>query len=193
MGRCIYNLAAAIQSDCDNPLVAGYTGRGVLVQQDSISALVQSASNKRVLENITASVVFPVENAVVTPFDGSNTASAEDGGRVAFTKQVMFRVPQRGADASRDIIEPLVFNANGYLFIAEKKDKVGNGSFEVIGLQAPLKATADGISRNESENGGDTAVTLQCTEQWFECVFFKTDYATTLAAFNALFNASANA
>lgn len=191
MANCIYNLAAAIRPDCDAPLVGGATGRAVVFPVDKITSIVQEAANKRVVSDIVGTH-FTVEQPVLTPFDGSNTASADNGGVVRFNKTVTFRVPARGAGISKDIIEPLAYNASGYLMILEKKDKVGDGTFEVVGLQSPLKVNGDGVSRNENENGGETSVTMSCSESWFECTFFKTDYATTLAAFNALYNGASN-
>ena len=68
----------------------------------------------------------------------------------------------------------------------EKKDRNGDGSFEVVGAEQGLVANADGIVRNEYENGGCTIVTMSTNEVNFENVFFATDYETTLAAFEAL-------
>ena len=69
----------------------------------------------------------------------------------------------------------------------EKIDRVGDGSFEIIGAQSPAKvADPATVTRQETANGGAWALTLQSTEVYAETVFFDTDYATTLAAFEAL-------
>ena len=49
-----------------------------------------------------------------------------------------------------------------------------------------MTVNADGIMRNENENGGDIVVTMSTQEQYFEVTFFDTDYATTKAAFETL-------
>lgn len=183
---CFGEAMASIAPDCNNPLVGGYTGRGALIPSDSITAVTASSSNPRILESITADTIIGIENAVVTPFDGSTTASTADDGKMSFGKTISFRIPLRGANTAKDIIEPLAYSTTGYVAIVEKKDKVGDGSFEIIGYNQGLKVNADGIQRNENENGGDVSVTMSCTEGWFEATLFKTDYATSKGLFEAL-------
>lgn len=183
---CFGEVMASITPNCNNPLVGGYTGRGILIPADAISAVTASSANPRILESITADTVIGIENAVVTPFDGSSTASSADDGKMSFGKTLSFRIPLRGAATAKDIIEPLAYSTTGYVAIVEKKDKVGDGSFEIIGYNQGLKVNADGISRNENENGGDVSVTMSCTEGWFEASLFKTDYATSKGLFDAL-------
>lgn len=187
MASCVATLASKIVPDCDSPIVGGYTGRGVLIPKSGITSVTQDADNKRIVKAIVGNA-YAVDNVQVTsPYDGSNTASSAESGKVQFTKTVSFRIPKRGAGASKDIVEPLVFDPLGFVFVAEKKDTVGDGSFEVIGLQQGLKVTDDGISRNEAENGGDVVVTMSCAENWFECTLFDTDYQTTKAKFETMF------
>ena len=70
--------------------------------------------------------------------------------------------------------------------ILEKKDKVGNGSFEVVGLQSALRTNDDGLTQDEYANAGDIMVTMSCVEDWYEADLFETDYTTTLEKFNTL-------
>ena len=65
------------------------------------------------------------------------------------------RILARGAEASKDVIEPLVKSGRGFIGIFEKVDQVGDGSFEVIGAQSPLKcADPATFTRSETANGG---------------------------------------
>ena len=102
----------------------------------------------------------------------------------------LHQVLEAGAEYSvlltEDVVEPLMDNPLGYVAIIEKKDRVGDGSYEVVGKFQALHANADGITRNEHENGGDVSVVMSCKEQYFEVTFFDTDYATTKTAFEAL-------
>jgi hypothetical protein len=52
--------------------------------------------------------------------------------------------------------------------ILEKRDKVGDGSFEVIGYQNALRGDIAGVTRDESANGGDWIVPLTTVEKWAE-------------------------
>ena len=42
------------------------------------------------------------------------------------------------------------------------------------------------MNRNENENDGDINIVMSCREQFFEVVFFDTDYETTKNAFESL-------
>lgn len=195
---CISEVAGNIAMDCAQPIVGGYTGRAVLIPWSVNPTLTQDSGNPRIISGIalpTSAKVIVVDNVMQTPFDGSSTQSTAENGRPAFTKTIVVRIPLRGAVASKNVIEPLVNSAQGFLMVAEKNDKAGHGSFEVIGALQPLKATGDGTSRTESENGGDYTATLSCTEAWAEAELFVdgseetpavSDYAASKAAFEAL-------
>ena len=95
-------------------------------------------------------------------------------------------VPKRGAGTSKDVVEPSYQSPLGYLAVLEKKDRSGDGSFEVIGFEQGLTANADGIVRNEWENGGCTMLTMSCNEVNFEYTLFNGDYTTSLSEFETL-------
>lgn len=189
MSNCINNIAKSIGMDCDAPIVSGYTGRGVLIPLSVNPTLTKSATNPRIIESITlaeSAKVCAIDNEGTSPFDGSNVASNGDSGFVQYTKTINVRIPMRGAEVSKDIVEPLSKSGQGFIAILERRDKCGDGSYEVVGALQPLTANADGITRNESDNGGAIMATLSCTEQWFECVLYNKDYTTTKEDFEAL-------
>ena len=131
-----------------------------------------------------------IDNVWPSAMDGSNTQSNADNGRLVYNKTFAFRIPLRGAGTSKDIVEPLADAPLGYLAVLEKKDRVGDGSYEIVGYGQGLTVNPDGIMRNENENGGDIVVTMSCEEQFFEVTLFDTDYATTKAAFETLMASS---
>lgn len=184
---CAAEVTANIAQQCDSPLVGGYTGRGVYIPKSYNPTIAKSVSNPRIVTAITltgAQKTIVIDNVMTTPFDGSQTAANTENGWGAFDKSVAVRIPLRGAAAAKEVIEPLMRSAQGGILILEKKDQSGDGSFEIIGLQQGVKATE--LTRNENENGGDWSATLSCSEYYAENVLFDTDYATTLAAFEAL-------
>lgn len=191
---CAADLAANIALNCQNPIVGGYTGRAVIIQWKDAPDFTKDAENPRKIRSVALGAnvkTVVVDNAFVTPFEGSNTASSSDNGRTQYTKQLSFRIPLRGADASKDIVEPLVSSTGGFVAIVEKKDKTADGAFEVIGLLSPLRATGDGITRTESENGGDISATLETVEPFFELTLVAQEqgedsYTASLEAFEAL-------
>ena len=172
---CAAKIAASIQQDCNKPLVGGYTGRAVImsVLDFERAEVVRSATNPREILSIVlppdGSVMsYTIDNVFAEPFTGSTTAGNNENGRNGYLKTLSVRVPMRGADVSRDVIEPLVKDPNGFVVIAEKRDKVGDGSYEVIGYQNALRGDIAGVTRDESANGGDWIVPLKTVEKWAE-------------------------
>lgn len=191
---CAATFAANIAKDCATPLTGGYTGRGVLIDLADVTAITRDGSNPRIITAITmkaGSYCCVIDNSFgPQPLTGSQTQSNTDDGMMKFLKTLTAMVPLRGAEASKEIVEPTFQSPLGYLAVLEKRDRSGDGSFEVLGSEQGLKATADGIVRNEYENGGATMVTMTCNETNFENVLFDTDYASTLATFEALITKS---
>ena len=183
---CTSAVAANIVKNCTSPIVGGYTGRGILVPLDKAPIFSVSAANPRTLTGIALggnNKFIAIDNVFTDPFAGTTKASNGESGSIKHTKTFAFRIPQRGSDISRDIVEALENSPLGFVAVLEKKDRVGNGSFEVIGYQDALKVNADGVTQDETANDGATNVVMSCSEHFFEVVLFDTSYATTLAAF----------
>lgn len=190
---CAGSLAANIAKDCSHPMAGGYTGRGLLIPLTNTLIFAVDASNPRIITGITMGAgekLAVIDNVWPSAFNDSNTQSNADNGRLVYGKTFAFRIPLRGAGTSKDIVEPLADAPLGYLAVLEKKDRVGDGSYEIVGYGQGLTVNPDGIMRNENENGGDIVVTMSCEEQFFEVTFFDTDYATTKAAFETLMASS---
>lgn len=189
---CAAKLAANIAIDCERPIVGGYTGEGILIPLSSVTPeIVQDAANPRKILSITIGagekVVF-VDNVSSTPFGGSSTAGNADSGYPEFAKTIAVRIPMRGAKVSRDVIEPLVDDPAGFLGIFPKRDKVGDGSFEVIGFLNPMRGDISSLSRDESANGGAWGLNLVSTESWAEVDLVGADgtYASALENYGQL-------
>ena len=172
---CAAKIAANIQQDCNKPLVGGYTGRAVIMSAKDFerAEVVRSASNPRKILSIVlppdgSVMAYTIDNVFSAPFTGSTTAGNNENGRNGYLKTVSVRVPMRGADTSMKVIEPLVKDPNGFVMILEKRDKVGDGSYEVIGYQNALRGDIAGVTRDESANGGDWIVPLTTVEKWAE-------------------------
>lgn len=186
---CVQDVAKNIVKNCSSPIVGGYTGRGVLVPLDKAPIFTVNAQNPRTIVMIEPSGTnkfIAIDNVFTDPFAGTTKASNGDSGSIKHTKTFSFRIPQRGSDVSRDIVEALIASPLGFVAVLEKKDRVGNGSFEVVGYQDALKVTADGVTQDETANDGPAAVTMSCSEHYFEVDLFDTSYATTLAAFETM-------
>lgn len=190
MASCIGQIAGNIGLNCEHPIEGGYTGRGVYIPMEAVPVLTQDANNPRIVTAIAIAQnakVCSIDNEGVTPFDGSQTTANNDAGYVRFVKQIAIKMPERGAEFAKDVLEPLVKSGRGGILVLEKIDRVGDGSFEILGAQSPAKVVDPAtVTRQETANGGAWALTLQSTEVYAETVLFDTDYETTLAAFEAL-------
>lgn len=191
MASCIGNIAGNIGLNCESPIEGGYTGRAVLIPMESVPVLTQDATNPRIITNIAlaqgAKVVL-VDNEGSTPFDGGQTVGNNEAGYTRFQKTIPVRMPERGADFAKNVVEPLVKSGRGFIGVFEKVDRVGDGSFEVIGAQSPLKVVDPStVTRTESATGGGAwQATLQSTEVYAESVLFSNDYEESLEKFEAL-------
>lgn len=190
MTPCTTEIVKGIALDCAHALVNGFTGRAVYIPYSVNPTITISGTNPRVVSAITSSKVIGIYTPTINPFTGSSVTSNADNGRVMFPKTLAVLIPSHGADESKDLIEPLMKSTQGGLVIAERKDKRGYGSFVIFGLYDPMKADPTSFTQDEEANGGAASVNLVCTEDFEECNFFDTDYATTKAAFDALFTAA---
>lgn len=190
MASCVGNIAGNIGLNCDSPISGGYTGRGVYIPMEAVPVLTKDANNPRIVSAVavaTGAKVVKIDNEGATPFTGSTTTGTNDNGRPQFVKTAQIMMPERGAEFAKDVAEPLVKNGRGGILILEKTDRVGDGSFEMIGTQQAAKVVDPStVTRNEYENGGAWTATLQTTEDYMEVSFFDTNYETTLAKFEAL-------
>lgn len=190
MAKCVGDIAGNIQLNCESPIAGGYTGRGVYIPAESEPVLTKDANNPRIVTNVvlgTGKKLVKIDNEGATPFTGSTTTGTNENGRPQFVKTAQIMMPERGAEFAEEVAEPLVKSGRGGILILEKSDRVGDGSFEMIGTQQAAKVTDPStVTRNEYENGGAWTATLQATEDYMEVSLFDTDYETTLAKFEAL-------
>lgn len=192
MPNCVNDIAGSIGLNCEKPIEGGYTGRAVLIPIGTAGlVLTRNTQNPRIISNIAfdaaAKLVKADNEGMATPFEGSNSTGNSDAGFTKFVKAVAIRIPQRGAQFAAEVLEPLVKSGRGFIGVFEKVDTVGDGSFEVIGSGSPMKvADPSTVTRDENANGGAWSATLQSSEYYAECTLFDTDYATSLAKFEAL-------
>lgn len=190
MVSCVGNIAGNIGLNCENPISGGYTGRGIYIPMEASPVLTRDANNPRIVTAVaiaTGAKVVKIDNEGTTPFTGSTTTGTNDNGRPQFVKTAQIMMPERGAAFAKNVAEPLIKSGRGGILILEKVDRVGDGSFEMIGTQQAAKVVDPStVSRNEYENGAAWTATLQTTEDYMEVSFFDTDYETTLAKFEAL-------
>lgn len=182
---CLGVISSNIDEDCDNPRVIGYEDTAIIINRSDIdwTALAYAAGNKRIVETIalaagkTPFVIFNPRMADAS-FNGTQTALNADTRH--YTKTLQFYYKGIGGEAAMKVVEPL---AKGeYVVILQRKDHVGDGSFQIFGLQNGIYAT----EQVQDEATGYWLMTMAIDEPYAETVLFKGDYATTKAVFDAL-------
>lgn len=184
---CLGSLAANIDQDCDNPRVRGYESIALIINRDDIdwSSITVDSSNPRIVKTLTLNSGAGIKPYVIynprvnpVPFNGTQTEFSEDANN--YTKTLQFYFEGIGGGSSMDVVEPL--KSGSYLVILQRKDHRGDGSFQLIGYQAGLVATA----QVQDEESGYWLMTMTTSEPSAEVAFFNTDYATTKSAFDTL-------
>lgn len=190
---CAAAISASLQEECEQPLVGGYTGRAVMIQWSIAPTFTVDATNKRMITAINlgeSGKGIAVNNLqLLSPFTGSNKAGNTDDGRRKILKTFSFSALVRGSKLTSQVLEGMYFgngDGQGFVIVAEKVDRCGDGSYEVIGYEDPFMLNDDGVTQDEYANGGAYILTGSCKETAFEYTFFDTDLATTKTAFEEL-------
>lgn len=182
---CLGVISDNLSQDCDNQRVAGYEDVALIMNRSDIdwTAVTYDATNKRIvksiamLQNKTPYVVYnPRPNPA--PFNGTNSTFNADNSR--YDKTVQCYYEGIGGAAAMNVVEPL--KAGSYVMLLQRKDHRGDGSFQLIGFESGLKATA----QVQDEETGYWLMTMTTNEPSADVSFFDTNYATTKTAFDTL-------
>ena len=182
---CFGILSGNIDEDCDNPRVIGYEDTAIIVNRSDIdwAALAYNAGNKRIVESfslLTGKTPFVIYNPRLADASFNGTQTALNADTRHYTKTLQFYYKGIGAGAAARVVEPL---AKGeYVVILQRKDHIGDGSFQIFGLQNGIYAT----EQVQDETTGYWLMTMAIDEPYAETVWLKTDYATTKGDFDAL-------
>lgn len=182
---CFGILASNIDEDCDNQRVIGYEDTAIIVNRSDIdwAALAYNAGNKRIVESfslLTGKTPFVIYNPRLADASFNGTQTVLNADTRHYTKTLLFYYKGIGGEAAMKVVEPL---AKGeYVVILQRKDHIGDGSFQIFGLQNGIYAT----EQVQDETTGYWLMTMAIDEPFAETDLFKTDYATTKAMFDAL-------
>lgn len=184
---CLGKIADNITQDCDNPRIAGYENTAIIINRDDVdwSSVTYETGNKRIVKTLSLNSGAGVKPYVIynpkvnpAPFNGTQSEFARDNDR--YTKTLQFYFEGIGGAASKDVVEPL--KSGSYIVILQRKDHRGDGSFQLMGFQSGLVATA----QVQDEETGYWLMTMETSEPSAEVAFFNTDYATTKTAFDTM-------
>jgi hypothetical protein len=182
---CLGVISANIDEDCDNPRVIGYEDTAVIVNRSDIdwTSVIYNASNKRIVEDLQLlqdKVPYVIYNPRLADASFNGTQTALNADTRHYTKTLQFYYKGIGGEAAANVVEPL---AKGeYVVILQRKDHSGHGAFQIFGLQNGIYAT----EQVQDEKTGYWLMTMAIDEPFAETEWFKTDYVTTKANFDAL-------
>lgn len=190
MAVCDYSIKKDVIPSCDDPIVPGIEGEGIIMNRADVDFATSTfnATRKNVIETLALKATKKAYKVVIpgnTPFTGTNIALAVGTYRNTFTNTVSLVILDNGPDVCADIIDGL---ANGeYVVILENKAKgiekeenSGDSAFQVYGWYQGLRATEMSNDKYSEETEGGWAVTLQETKSPKSGLFvFSTDYNTT--------------
>lgn len=182
---CLGVISDNMSQDCNNPRVAGYEDIALIINRSEIdwSAVTYDPTNKRIVKSLamaTGKTPYVVYNPRVNPapFNGTNATFNADNNR--YDKTVQCYYEGIGGAAALNVVEPL--KAGSYVMLLQRKDHRGDGSFQLIGFESGLKATA----QVQDEETGYWLMTMTTNEPSADVSLFDTDYATTKTAFDTL-------
>lgn len=182
---CTAYLGANLSADCSNPRVRGYEQVGLIFNREDIdwTSVTYDASNPRIVKTLamaTGKTPFVIYNQRNNPLPFDGTQTEYNGDTDNYDKTVQFYFEGIGAANSEDVVEPL--KGGDYIVLLQRKDHRGDGSFQLFGMQAGLKASA----QVQNETDGYWLMTMTGSEPSAEVSFFNTDFATTKSAFDTL-------
>lgn len=176
--------------DCIQPAFEGLKSFAIGIDRNNIDSYVRGAT-AGTKNHVSALTIkegkgsFVVEAGGQTAF--ADTIEEYDGATRKFNKTVTFIAPAHGAGFASNVVEALLQNKDGYVFILQRKDINGDCSYPIIGLEKG----ATGVTGTLDYNSADTAACYQLsltepTVPSGEIDLFDTDYETTKELFESL-------
>lgn len=192
---CSSLISADINFACDELVTRGLEADGIIINRDDIdfSATVFTTNKPNVIETLvlkTGKQGYQVIQHGASPFTGTQSALTVGTYRNTWQHTVSLVVLANNPDVNEKIIDGL---ANGtFVVILRNLNKTAQGEFQVYGYAQGLKASEITEEKYSEDTDGGWLVNLQEAAAPRSAMFFyKTDDATTQAAYESLLNAGA--
>lgn len=192
---CSSIIAQDINFACDDLVVRGLESDGIIINRDDIdfAATVFSEQQPNVIETLvlkTGKKGYQVIQHGGTPFTGTQSALTVGTYRNTWQHTVSLVVLANNPDVNEKIIDGL---ANGsFVAILRNVSKTSKGEYQVYGYAQGLKASEITEEKYSEDTDGGWLVNLQESSAPRSAMFFyKTDDATTAAAYQSLLSVGA--
>lgn len=188
MAKCDTSVVHDFEYDCDNPPVAGLEDTALLINRSDIdfTKVTYNADQPNIIETLVLKTgkKANVVQQRKTSFTGTAVAQVEGTYSVGTTQTFAFVAFANSAEEKAAIDNIL----NGsFVAIIKNKSAADNAKYEVLGWATGLKTPTVAKDYVAEESAGVYAITLASgQEPRLPMSFFKTDLATTEAAFEAL-------
>ena len=178
--KCNSTVTANSAPNCDNPLVAGLLDTAIAWHFSDLEP-VYHATNKSKIINYTVrsgAKPFAIYADEKTPFADAAVTVNTEGLKNRYNKTFGFMIPMGGADAAKNVIDPIVQSTEGFIVFAKTKNKVADGAVVVFGAHTGLMCTEGTRNYTDPNLGAAFKAMLTETGALSETVTFVGDDAT---------------
>lgn len=196
-GICEFLIKQSIETDCNDPVIAGIESNGVIINRQDIdfAGVVLNETRKNVIEILkikTGKRGYAIYVPGPTPFNNTTTTLEKGANRNTFTNDIGFTILNNDPDVCENIIDAL---ANGeFVVVYENRFKninkattPGDSAFQVAGYYQGLRAETLENNRYSDETEGGWSVLLKETRSPKSGLFlYDTSYSVTKAAVESL-------
>jgi len=187
---CAGIFSGALQS-CTDPLSVGLVQRLFLANLEDVASFTFDGTETNMVTGITMET-----GKTFFEFEGLKQSISCQSEYVpkpfstAYKHTVDFSIMDVSASQRRNM-EAMVFQPQVAITFGQNDSSLGNGAFEIHGINAGLEVVTNIRIPADNETGGAYRIQLATPdaggiESQLPSVFFSTDYATTLAALVAL-------
>lgn len=182
---CLAGILQNINAGCDTVGVGGNEVKAWILNRSEVSFTYSTEGNVISAASMSSGAVAYTLTAILKAIDSGHDRVIEAGLPDRFTHYIAF------SNYSFTSAEALnIDNIHDVVVIVESRDKTddGDGVFRVYGAKYGLDVTSDTSRANTSKGVRSLELGTRAddTEPFSNYVFFNTDYATTLAAIEAL-------
>lgn len=170
--NCIYAVGKNIENDCNiSPIVAGFKSVGILINRQDVADYLRDANDFRKIDGFEfkeGKKPYLINVPVTDPYNGTVEAENVDGLMPKFNKTVSIVIPMGGTDTSKNVIEPILKNRDGFIVVLERNwngenvsdTDINNGRYVVYGSELGLKGATTGRTIADVATDGSWQVTL---------------------------------
>jgi len=192
MAYCVELIQKDIESNCEDPIVAGIEANGVIINRQDIefAEVVFDSERKNVIQYLPLKKGkrgYAIHVPGPTPFNNTTTVMEKGANRNTFTNDIGFVILNNDPEVCAEIIDPM---ANGEFVVVyenkfknlNKENTPGDSAFQIVGYYQGLRGeTLENNKYSEETEGGWNVLLKEMRSPRSGLFLYDTDYATTKA------------